>query len=120
MIDVDAWMNDDGGDCVEVEGLGTVAIRPMTAAEIDSCQKKGKAKAAALKCDDNTATTLEMIALTVSHPDTGKPLFPDGAGSLMRVPMVRLAPLIEAVSACNGFGEDVETLAGKSPGTESV
>jgi hypothetical protein len=41
-IDVSAWMNDDGGDCVEVEGLGTVAIRPMTAAEIDSCQKKGK------------------------------------------------------------------------------
>ncbi len=121
-LDIGKWMNDDGADTYEVDGLGTVQVRPLKALEVDTLQKKGRAMAPTLRCDAETVTTLLMACETVADPDTGKPLFPDGPGSLLKVPIVRLQPLLDVVSQVNGFADtdDAEAVAGKLPRTQSA
>ena len=112
-MDLDKWLKTDGGDTVEVVGLGMCYIRPLTAAELSTVKKKAAVQAAVLRVDEETAATLEMCAATVLDPEKHEALFT--AAQLAEVPMARLTPVIEAVGRVNGFDTDIEELAGKLP-----
>ena len=117
-MDLEKWLNEDSGEVVDVAGLGNVYIRPITAAEMSTCKTKATAGAAMLRVDEETASTLEMCAATVLAVSDKSTLFT--AAQLAKVPMGRLSSLIEAVGELNGFGADLDDIAGKLPRMESA
>ena len=120
-MDLEKWLNDDGGDIVEVEEMGgSVYIKPITTCQLSMCKKKAALRAPTLRLDEDSAATLEMIAVCVLDVDTKTPLFgSEEVPKLAEMPVARLTPLIEAMSRINGFDVDgVEELAEKSSARE--